>query len=106
VGARTKKKREEMNHHPSLKVSRAYYHARQKLLPAISIDPESQRWKPFRDRIYIQCIPLDSSADILPFGLHLPGKRSLDDRFQDSLGTAHWNLHHYEMHPQGLAILV
>lgn len=97
-------KREEMAKLLSIQVLDGYWSARQQFLPEFLND--AQKWKPFSDRVYMECVPLDASADLLPFGLQLTERSSLDTRILDAILNANWAVRQRVMRPRGLVLQV
>jgi len=97
-------KREEIAKRLSIQVLDGYWLARQQFVPEFLND--EQKWKPFSDRVYITCVPLDASADVLPFGSHLTNKRTLDNRILDGIQDANWVIPRWVMRPHGLVLQV
>lgn len=97
-------KREEMVKLLSTQVLDGYWSAREQFGPEFRND--EQKWKPFSERIYMECVPLDASADLLPFGLQLTEKSNLDTCILDALLEANWAVCHRVMRPRGLILQV
>src|SRR5215469_3523241 len=97
-------KREEIAKRLSTQVLDGYWLARQQFMPEFLND--EQKWKPFSDRVYMACVPLDASADVLPFGLHLTNKCTLDNRILDGIQDANWGIPFWVMRPHGLVLQV
>lgn len=94
-------KQEEAIKQRSMQVLDGYWAARQLFIPEFS-QPE---WKSFRDRIYMEFVPLDSPTDaLLPFGMYGANQLSVDKSILLEMHHSEWRVERSELRPRGIVI--
>lgn len=63
---------------------------RQRFVPEMEDAQKRHRWAPGSHRVFVEFVPLDAPADLLPFWDETPGVQPLDDRVLDLLKQHYW----------------